>query len=108
MHLDLHSRTLPITGALVDLAHRRLSHALGRFAHHIGSITVRLDDVNGPRGGRDVECLAVVALTPSGNLVVKGAYQTPAQAVSDILDRVRESLSRRHERTVQALHGRHD
>ncbi len=107
MHLDLHSRTLPITGALADLAQRRLGHALGRFAHRIASVNLRFDDVNGPRGGRDIECLAVVALTPHGQMVVRGAYDTPAQAVTDILERVRANLQRNHERLVQTLHGRH-
>ncbi len=106
MHLDLHSRTLPISAALGDLARRRFAHALGRFAHRVSNVSLRIDDVNGPRGGRDIECLAVVALSPSGSLVVRGVYQTPAQGVSDILDRVRESILRHQERLVTALHGR--
>lgn len=106
MHLNLHSRTLPITAALADLAQRRLSHALGRFTHRIANVSLRFDDVNGPRGGRDIECLAVITLAPHGQLVVRGAYNTPAQAISDTLERVRENLQRNHERLVQALHGR--
>lgn len=106
MRLDLHSRTLPITAALRELAHRRLSHALDRFAHRIAGVSLRFDDVNGPRGGRDIECVALVALTPHGQLVVRGAYDTPAQAITDMVDRVRTNLQRNQDRLVHHLHGR--
>jgi len=46
---------------------RRLGERLGKFAGHIERLTVRFEDVNGPRGGVDVACRikAVVSGLPS-------------------------------------------
>ncbi|HXJ19212.1 MAG TPA: hypothetical protein VMT03_03190 [Polyangia bacterium] len=60
------------TGLTVDpelrrRIHRRLGERLGKFAGHIERLTVRFEDVNGPRGGVDVACRikAVVSGLPS-------------------------------------------
>jgi hypothetical protein len=47
--------------------HRRLGERLGKFAGHIERLSVRFEDVNGPRGGVDVACRikAVVSGLPS-------------------------------------------
>lgn len=39
--------------ALRQYVERRLRFALGRFAHRLDQLQVRLEDVNGPRGGLD-------------------------------------------------------
>ena len=42
--------------ALREYVVRRLSFVLRRFSHRIRRLTVRLADVNGPRGGLDSRC----------------------------------------------------
>ena len=44
------------------VAQQRLRFALGRFADRVRSLTVRLSDINGPRGGRDKRCTIAVRL----------------------------------------------
>ena len=80
-------------GASVALARKRLEFALGRFAGRVRSLTVRLTDVNGPRGGPDKKCLIAVRLTrprhviviedvdPDCNVVVSRAAERASRAV---------------------------
>ena len=56
--------------SLARLAHRRLEFALGRFGTHVRSLTVRMTDLNGPRGGVDKHCLVAIRLTSPRRLVV--------------------------------------
>lgn len=56
MRLDIRGRHLPLTPALLDHVTRRLRFALGRFDRSVRRVTVRLGDVNGPRGGADKTC----------------------------------------------------
>lgn len=89
-------------GAGVALARRRLEFALGRFAGRVRSLTVRLTDVNGPRGGLDKKCLIAVRLTRSRhviviedvdadhNVVVSRAAERAARAVSRALQSARD------------------
>ena len=56
--------------ASVALVRTRLEFALGRFAGRVRSLTVRLTDTNGPRGGCDKKCLIAVRLTSPHHLIV--------------------------------------
>jgi putative sigma-54 modulation protein len=105
MQLDIHARNIPVTRTLHDAATRRLSYALGRFAHRIARVTLRLYDTNGPRGGIDVEALALVELRQGTRLVVRGMYGSPQEAISGIVDRVRTSVVRCQDRLVQSFRG---
>jgi ribosome-associated translation inhibitor RaiA len=101
MNIQIHARNIPLTRAVHDLAIRRLGYALGRFAHLIGNISLRLSDTNGPKGGVDVEALALVELRQGTRLVVRGAYASPQEAVSAIVERVRHNVQRCHDRLAK-------
>lgn len=50
---------------------RRLGMRLGKFASSIERISVRLSDVNGPRGGVDHRCVVKVVLSGLPSVVVE-------------------------------------
>ncbi len=106
MHLDIHARNIPLTLRLKEHAARRLEHALGRLAHRITRVTLRLADVNGPKGGVDVEALAVVEMANGTPVVVKGLYASPDDAIGAILERVRTAVARCQDRVVRTFRGR--
>ena len=88
-------------GASVALARTRLAFALGRFAGRVRSLTVRLTDVNGPRGRPDKKCLIAVRLTrPRRVIVVEDVDTDHNVAVS----RAAERTSRAVSRAVQSTH----
>jgi len=82
--------------------HRRLGERLGKFAGHIERLSVRFEDVNGPRGGVDVACRikAVVSGLPSP--IVTELAKTPGTAFDRAGQRfervVRQAIGRGRER----------
>ena len=101
MKLELHARGLPLTEELRDHAERRLGSALGRFRGRLRSAQVRLTDVNGPRGGDDIDCRVAIDVAGTGTLQVREVRGDPFAAVSRALDRIAHSLTRKISRSTQ-------
>jgi len=84
---------------------RKLGMKLGKFANAIVRVTVRIEDVNGPRGGIDKACRVKVVLSGLPSVVVekKDASQDAAidGALSAVERAVRRSVQKRHTRTTR-------
>jgi hypothetical protein len=84
---------------------RRLGEKLGRHARVVERVTVRLRDVNGPRGGVDVRCTIKVVLSGLPSVVVQQQAATMRPAITDALDgaerAVRRSVQRRRMRPMR-------
>lgn len=79
----------------VQVARQRLSFAVRRFAGRVRSLTVRLSDVNGPRGGRDMHCAIAVRLAGSRRLIVIEELDTDlAVAIAHAADRAARAVAR--------------
>jgi ribosomal subunit interface protein len=82
-----------------DYIRRKLGMKLGKFALSIERVSVRLRDVNGPRGGIDHQCRVKVVLSGLPSVVVdaRDASMQAAidEAISDATRSVRRSLQRR-------------
>ncbi len=94
MKLTIASHHLPLSNSLLAFANRRLEFALGRFAVRVGRVSLRLADVNGPKGGVDVECVAVAQVQSSGQVIVRGLYPTAEAAIANIAERLRSLVQR--------------
>ena len=55
MNLTIHHPGLSVPPSLSARIEQHLRFALRRFAHRVASATVRIRDLNGPRGGIDKE-----------------------------------------------------
>lgn len=71
MRITVHGRNIEVSDALREYVQFRLSFALGRFESRVARATVRLTDVNGPRGGVDKRCRILVALGSAGSLATE-------------------------------------
>jgi ribosome-associated translation inhibitor RaiA len=78
---------------------RKLGMKLGKFATSIERVTVRVEDVNGPRGGIDHECRVKVVLSDQPSVVFAERDASLAAAIDRALagsERgVRRALRRR-------------
>ncbi len=95
-----------------DTIARKLGLRLGKFASSIERVSVRLSDVNGPRGGVDHKCLIKVVLSGLPSVVVEhrdSSLQRAANgAISATAQAVRRSVRRRrlkpvHRRRLQPV-----
>jgi putative sigma-54 modulation protein len=71
MRIEVRGRAGILSEPLRSHTVRRLRFAVGRFASRIERLTVRMQDVNGPKGGVDKQCQIVVKLAPWGGLKVE-------------------------------------
>lgn len=78
---------------------RRLGMKLGKFAPSIERVSVRVDDINGPRGGVDKMCRVKVVLSGLPSVVIERQHHATHAAIDDALDatarNVRRALGRR-------------
>jgi ribosome-associated translation inhibitor RaiA len=72
----------------------RTSRQLGKFAGHIERISVRFEDVNGPRGGRGIVCRMKVALSGLPSIIVAQRGRSPRAAFDLALPATERSLRR--------------
>jgi hypothetical protein len=54
-----------------DAIRARLGRKLGKFALQIDRVSVRFEDVNGPRGGVDIACRIKIAVSGLPSIVVE-------------------------------------
>lgn len=94
MQFDIQSRGFPLTGALRDHVRRRLLLELGWAADHVGKVSVRLSDLNGPRGGTD-KCCRIQISALRASLVVEDIEEDLYVAIGRAAGRAGRSLSRR-------------
>ena len=112
MRIHVRSRGFELTDALRTHAERRLLFALGRFGRRVQSVMLRIDDVNGPRGGADQRCQIVARLAPWGDVRVEeeeldGDLYGAIDRAADRLERavVREIERRREMRLLHETRG---
>ncbi len=101
MQIEIRSLNERVDASRRNYIERRLLYSLGRFGHRVRRVMVRLEDLNGPRGGFDKRCHIEVRLAGRGVLVVdvRDVELEPAiaRAAERIRRRVRDELSFRRE-----------
>lgn len=83
-----------------DRAHirQRLGDKLGKYANTIERVTVRVEDVNGPRGGVDQVCRIKVVLSGLPSVVVERKAATLKPAVTGAISGAERAVRRAVER----------
>lgn len=96
VHIHTHQVELP--DSMVEYVQTKLGARVGAFATQIDRVSVRFEDLNGPRGGKDCECRIQLTLAGRPNLVVSeraldakrafdGASRTALRALKHDLER---------------------
>jgi hypothetical protein len=79
-----------VTGGLVSLAERHLD----RFGADVFSVSIRLTDMNGPRGGRDMLASVTVHGPRIGTVTIEDLHESPTVAVAHALERMEQVVQR--------------
>lgn len=88
MRVDIFARNLELQPALRDLVDRRVRFALARFADRLLAVRVRLDDLNGPRGGLDMRCRMTARLRGGGQVDAEVTDLQVEPAICRCVDRL--------------------
>lgn len=94
MKLRLAARGLGLSTELKAHVERRVHFNLGRFAGKIRCLSIRLADINGPRGGLDKGCDIRVDLGLGQQLIVRERQASVQAAVAFALDRAERAVQR--------------
>lgn len=87
MQLQIRCSGISNTEELRDFVRRRLRFALGRLDGAVTRVSVRLLDVNGPKGGCDKVCKMIVRTSAGSNVVVEETHGDLFAAISKAADR---------------------
>ena len=100
MQIDIQALSFALTDGLRSHIERRLAFALSARDEHIHRVTVRLMDINGPKGGKDMCCHLQVALNGLPDVVVKDTEADLYTAIDRAADRVGRTVSRQLSRRI--------
>ena len=95
MKMRLTVRGLTLTEDLKEYIERRIHFALGRYSAKIKSLSIRLEDINGPKGGIDKCCQIQVDVGLAQKVIIRECSGTAHAAVANAVDRAERSMERR-------------
>jgi putative sigma-54 modulation protein len=95
MRVDVHAQGFEMTNALTEHTERRLRFALKHAADQVQHVTVRLADINGPRGGVDKRCSIHIVLSGLPDIVTEDTEADMYIAINRAIDRVGRTVLRR-------------
>ncbi len=94
MHVDIQSQGFPLTEGLRDYLMKRLAYGLNHGDDAIARVTVRLSDINGPRGGADKRCFIEVRLKAAAAVVIEDTESDLYVAIDRAAERAGRALAR--------------
>lgn len=84
------------TESVVAHVMSRINSAIGRFDDRVGHVRVRLDDVNGPKGGKDKRCTVDISMARGGaHVIVRELSEDLYAAITGAAHRVKAVISRK-------------
>ncbi len=104
MEVYVLDRNVGITPDQQETVERCLQFAFDRFSSQIRKIDVSVSDVNGPKGGDDLQCRIKIVLDGKGEIIVEGKGISVEAVVSEVADRAAMAVSRRLDR-LRDSHG---
>lgn len=98
MQVDVRFRGIVPTGTLRAHVERRARAHLARFGQEVSFVLLRIDDVNGPKGGTDKQCQIVVLGPRIGSAALADVGDDAYTCVDGAAGRMREAVARRLQR----------
>lgn len=95
MRTRIHSNGLAISESIARFIDDRLLAAVGRHESRLDRVEVHLRDLNGPRGGEDMQCDLFAHLRGAGVIVVKEHTADLYSAISLAAGRLKNAVGRR-------------
>ena len=98
MRMNIQARGFDLTEGLREHTERRLQFALSWASQDVRAISVRLFDVNGPRGGEDKRCRIQVVFRGTQEVVIEDTEADLYVAIERAAERAERAVGHRLER----------
>lgn len=95
MNIDIQANGLTLTSGLRQHIRQRFLSAFHSSQQHLRKISVRLIDVNGPRGGQDKRCRVHIGIIGGQDVVIENTDTHLHTAIEGATNRAQNSLFRR-------------
>lgn len=95
MRVDIQANGFKLTPGLLQHTQNRLACDLNWARHHVTCVTVRLSDINGPRGGDDMRALVQIDLPGTQAVVVEDVCSDLYIAIDRAMERAGRTVARR-------------
>ena len=95
MNIQIIKRKVDLKEEQQSVTMERCQRLCQRFMDRVASMTLRLSDINGPKGGVDKECVAQIRLTNGAVLTSVKRHQDIEGAINRSLETVRSLLRRK-------------
>ncbi len=99
MRVQVRLRGIKNAPSVIEYAHRRVHQHLSRFGRHVNGVTVRISDINGPRGGPDKRCQLTVSGPRLGSLHLAEEHTDVLAGIDLALNRLSHVVGRNLERS---------
>lgn len=104
MQVDIRARGFQLTDSLREYIERRLQFTLAWADDQVRKVTVRLFDLNGPRGGNDKRCRIQVTFSGLPDVVIEDTEADLYVAIDRAADRAERTVARRLEKQRDHRH----
>jgi putative sigma-54 modulation protein len=95
MRVDIQANGFKLTQGLLQHTQNRLIGDLSWARDHVSCVTIRLSDINGPRGGEDMRALVQVAMPGAQAVVVEDVRSDLYAAIDKAMERAGRAVARR-------------
>lgn len=106
MQIHIHANAFELTDSIKDYVEEKLALALSWNQDDLTKISVRLADINGPRGGADKSCHLLIVLKGKKQLVIEDVQADLYVAIDRAIERGARSVSRQIARHREIDHQR--
>ncbi len=95
MELTINNKNLDLTNENIARITQKTRRMFNKVSDKIQKINVTLNDVNGPKGGKDKRCQVVIQTVGMSDVVINDSQTSIGSAVSIALSRARITLIRK-------------
>ncbi len=95
MRVDIQANGFKLTEGLLQHTQNRLACDLTWARDHVSRVTVRLSDINGPRGGEDMRAMVQISIPGKQDVVVEDTRSDLYIAIDRAVERAGQAVARR-------------
>lgn len=106
MRIEIHTGKFSLTDSLRAYIERRAQFGFSWAQQSLHTISLRLDDLNGPKGGVDKRCRVQIPIVGGSSVVIEEVQADLYVAIDRAIERAGRSLTRKLERKRKHAHKR--